>query len=134
MGTFGYRNFQNDSGMDFEEEFKTVPTPTTVRLALLPVVRTVAAGGFIDYHEACMALAAAEVIAASLGRPSVDFPKDLLPLVQNLLLNKDVNTRKMARKAIRAVVKKSELQELWAETADAAHWQAVQKDLLIRLK
>ena len=81
-----------------------------------------------------MALAAAEVIATSLGRPSVDFPKELHPLVENLVLNKDVDTRKMARKAIRAVLKKSELQELWEEMADAAQWRAVQDDLLIRLK
>ena len=48
MGIFGYRNFENDSGLDFEDDFIEAPTPATIRLALLPIVRTVAEGGLLN--------------------------------------------------------------------------------------
>ena len=134
MGTFGYRNFENDSGLDFEDDFIEAPTPATIRLALLPIVRTVAEGGFIEYHEACMALAAAEVIAVAVGKPSSDFPDELLPLIESLVLKYDISTRTLARKAVKQVLKKSEVQELWAENGEPNEWQAAQRDLLLRLK
>ena len=134
MGTFGFGNFQNDSGMDFEDDFKEMPTSSTVILASLSIVRTIEAKGDIEYHEACMALAAAEVMAASLGKPSADFPAEFHPLIANLVLNKDIYTRNMARKAVKHMLDKSELPELWAEGDEMKDWQMVQQDLLTRLK
>jgi hypothetical protein len=134
MGTFGCRNFQNDSAMDFEDEFKEMPSATTVRSNLLSIVNSVECGRNIEYDEACKALAAAETVAASIGKPSLDFPIDLQPVIQSLVLDKDARIRQLARKVVKQVVKHSELQELWAEDGEPNEWQAVQQDLLVRLK
>ena len=81
-----------------------------------------------------MALAAAEVIAAAVGKPSSDFPDELLPFIESLVLKYDISTRTLARKAVKQVLKKSEVQELWAENGEPNEWQAAQRDLILRLK
>nr|GFD58611.1 hypothetical protein [Tanacetum cinerariifolium] len=77
---------------------------------------------YIEVDEASAALAAAEIVAAKIGKPTPDFPEALqqvLPGVQLL-----GSLQKLARKAVKQVVKESELQELWAESDESAAWLA----------
>ena len=142
MGASGVKNFQSDEGMDFEDEFLENPFPNTVVYALLLVTRDYISGKHFEiepyeqHDQCCAALAAAEVVAAARSKPSSDFPKSLQPIIENLVLGLDIRTRKLARQAVRNVLKKSELRSLWAETGEERlnEWEAVQKDLLVRLK
>ena len=140
MGCFGYKNFQNDSGMDFEDKFLENPWPDTVRYALLAVTRDISKyfefEEYEQHDQGCEALAAVEVIAAARNKPSADFPQSLQSMIENLVLGLDISTRKLARQAVKNVLIKSELRNSWAEMGEDElnKWESVQQDLLIRLK
>jgi hypothetical protein len=135
MGTFGTKNFQNDAAMDFEEEFLDNPTADTLKQALLTASGPPdhsAGEEYLEADEACAALAAAEIVAASLGKPATDFPDELQEITLALRTNTDL--RKLARTAVGQVMTASELRELWADGDELAEWLAIQTDLLARLQ
>ena len=134
MGTWGNRNFENDAAADFLNEFRDMPTDAVILEALTAVVEAGAEETYIEADEASAALAAAEVVAASLAKPSPDFPEALSAIVQNLGSGENNHIRKLARKAVKQVLRDSELQELWTEQGEPNEWQAIQRDLLTRLK
>jgi hypothetical protein len=134
MGTWGNRNFENDAAADFLAEFRHMPTDAILLDALMVVVEAGEEEMYIEADEASTALAAAEVVAASLGKPSPDFPEALTSVVQDLGSGENNDIRKLAKKAVKQVLRASELQELWAEQGQPNDWEAVQRDLLVRLK
>lgn len=134
MGAWGNRNFENDAAADFLAEFRHRPTDATLLEALMVVVEAGEEEMYIEAEEAHAALAAAEVVAASLARPSADFPEALNPVVRNLGSGEDHGIRKLAKKAVKQVLRASELQELWVEQSQPNDWVALQRDLLVRLK
>jgi len=135
MGTFGTKNFQNDSAMDFEEEFLENPTVDTLEEALLIASDSpehLEEEEYLEVDEACAALVAAEILAASMRKPATDFPEELREAA--LTLQTSPKLQKLARKVVKQVMTKSELKELWAEGDKLDEWLAVQTDLLERLK
>lgn len=131
MSTWGYYNFDNDTAADFAEAFHDNPDETTLAHALTAVAD---GEGDIDATAASQALAAAEIVAAIQGHPSRDFPADLIPVIRQLNPAASADLRKAARKAVKAIARHSELQELWINTDDNTNWQDLQKDLQHRLK
>jgi len=121
--------------MDFAEKFLENPTVDVLEEALLIANESsdhLEGEEYLEVDEACAALAAAEVLAASLGKPATDFPKKLQEAV--LIIPTTPKLQKLARKVVKKVKTKSELQELWAEGDKLNEWLDVQKDLLNRLK
>ena len=90
--------------------------------------------GYLESPESSAALAAAEVIAALLGKPSASLPDDAKECVGRLSFKPDEELLSAARKAVERVKTDSELKELWDESDDAAQWQATVEDLAARLK
>jgi pantoate kinase len=129
MGAWGHGNFDNDTAADYAADFQEDPNETT----LLETLTAVAEEGYPEADEASEALAAAEIIAAALGKAARGFPEDLLPTATSLHLTSSDPAKRMARRAIKAILKKSELKELWEESAEYASWTAVQEGLLDRL-
>ncbi len=129
MGAWGNGNFDNDMAADYAADFQDDPNETT----MLETLVAVAAEGYPEADEASEALAAAEIIAAALGKPGRGFPEDLLLSAKNLHLANPESAKKLARRAIKVVLKKSELRELWEESAEYEAWAAVQEGLLERL-
>ena len=129
MGAWGNGNFDNDMAADYAANFQEEHSEIT----LLETLAAVAAEGYPEADEASEALAAAEIIAAALGKPVRGFPEDLLLSAKNLHLTNPDSAQKLARRAIKAVLKKSELRELWEEGDDYEAWVAVQEGLLDRL-
>ncbi|WP_083325981.1 DUF4259 domain-containing protein [Hymenobacter coccineus] len=132
MGAWGNRNFENDQAMDFVGDFIDSPSLESIEDALTTVVDLGEEGEYIEVDEASVALAAAEMVAASFTKPAPDFPTELQPTSDSIGIG--VALKKLARKAVNQVMKKSELQELWAESGDFTEWEVIQKDLLERLK
>lgn len=132
MGAWGNRNFENDQAMDFVGDFTDKPSLKSLEEALATVVDLGEEGDYIEADEASAALAAAEIVAAILKKPSSDFPDNLQPTLA--LVSSSTAIQRIARKAVKQVAKESELQELWAEGGDAEEWQTIQEDLLERLK
>jgi hypothetical protein len=129
MGTWGTGNFDNDKAADYAATFQDDPNETL----LLETLGAVAAEGYPEAPEACEALAAAEIIAAVLGKGVRGLPEDLLLSANNLSLSNPDAAQKLARRAIKAVLKKSELKELWEDTDDYDAWVAALEGLLERL-
>lgn len=129
MGTWGTGNFDNDTAADYAATFQEEPSEAM----LLEILEAVAAEGYPEADEANEALAAAEIIAATQFKASREFPEDLLPTAINLPLSSPEAAKKLARRAIKAVLKKSELQERWEEGDAYESWQTVQQHLLDRL-
>lgn len=132
MGAWGNRNFENDQAMDFVGDFTDNPTLENLEETLSIVIEQGEEEEYADIEEASAALAAAEILAAILTKPAPDFPQELQPALTTIKVN--ATLQKKARKAIKQVMKASELQELWAEGDDLEEWLAVQTDLLERLK
>ncbi|MCR5890099.1 DUF4259 domain-containing protein [Hymenobacter sp. J193] len=131
MGTWGYRNFDNDTAADFAADFRDQPSEALLLAALATAAEE---EEYIDADDASEALAAAEIVAAILGKPSKDFPADLIPVIVKLDAGESEDLRELAQEAVEAVRKQSELQELWAETSDADAWQQELQGLLNRLE
>jgi len=131
MGTWGYYNFDNDPAADFGENFRENPTEAVLYEALTTAAEE---EDYLEADEASEALAAAEIVAAMMGKPANDFPPGLIPAIMNLNAGENEELQELAIEAVEAVVKSSEVQELWAESGDAAKWQEVQQNLLERLK
>jgi hypothetical protein len=136
MGDWGNRNFENDQALDFADEFLENPTDAALVEVLNLVVELGEKSEYIESGEAGAALAAAEIIAATVGRPSPDFPEKLRDVADALQTGTNAGIRELASQAVEQVLKESELKELWAEAEDGEpnEWQAVQRDLLARLK
>ena len=118
MGAWGAGTFENDAAMDWAGGVQSVDD---VRKPFEQLKRET------DRHQgdgelvvnsdfACELLAAAECVAAMLGRPSRDLPEDLARRLadagkpENLLFHQ-------ARNAVLHVMRNSELAELWQESA-----------------
>jgi hypothetical protein len=129
MGAWGHGNFDNDMAADYVATFQDDPNEAL----LLETLASVAAEGYPEADESSEALAAAELIAAALGKPMRGFPEDLLLGANNLHLTNPDSAQKLARRAIKAVLKKSELKELWEDSNEYDAWVATQDALLERL-
>lgn len=89
---------------------------------------------FIDAQDGERAIAAAEVVAASRGCPSEDFPQAALLwlkaqqyMAPDELLDKSVSV-------VDRISKKSELRDLWDGTEAIKPWLALVADLKVRLQ
>lgn len=131
MSTWDYYNFDNDAAADFAEEFLENPNEAVLYEALATAAEE---EGHLEADIASEALAAAEIVAAILGRPAPDIPPGLLPAVARLDAGDSEDLRELAEEAVAAVLNKSELQQEWAGRSDYANWQHLQQNLLTRLQ
>ena len=135
MAIWGHRNFDNDAAADFAGDFRNHPNEAMLLGALAMVAET-EDDETIDANEGSEALAAAEIVAAILGKPTRDFPADVIPVIVKMNPGESEDLRELAQQAVQAVVRKSVLQEFWSkQKGEAAEgWQQVQHELLERLK
>lgn len=130
MGAWGHGNFENDDALDWLAELQPDDGDEAFAEVFDMVIEQ--KDDYIEAPEAAMALAAAEVLAALLGRP----PKTLPDEVTAWLKDKKPPKRGLVKNAIRAVtyvLRESELRQLWEDTDHFADWQAEVEGLLHRL-
>ena len=133
MGAWGHRNFENDSAMDFVGDFLESPTEVSISDSLSFVIDARAEEEYIEVDEASAALAAAEIVAAIIGRAASDLPKELAAAIGKMSFEPNQKLINRARKAVTVILRESELQELWGEGGEPNDWQQVQQELLTRL-
>jgi len=130
-GAFGHGSFQNDDALDWVgNELKE-----SGARAIPPALRAVLGVGANDYLEApdcSTAIAACEVLAASLGRPATDLPKDVAAIAKRLP-RPAVGLLKDARAALDRILAKSELRDLWSESKQFPEWKKTVEALKGRL-
>lgn len=127
MGAWGVHFDQCDGSLDFLGEVGDSRDWSEVDNRIRDYV---ADGGYDDAEEA---LAAAELVAAALGKAS---PR-LLPELASWAAEHQPSAERLRTDAIaatRLALDASELSELWSEAGEAQDWRATVEDLLSRLQ
>lgn len=131
-GAWGHESFQNDDALDWLGEFLEAPSPGSVAAALNAVLKP----GPIDGLQGASAIAAAEVIAAALGKPAQRPSAELTAWLKGANRADFQKLKKLAGRAVNAVIsgEQSELRRSWSlHREDLILWQANGHDLLQRL-
>ena len=129
MSAWATGPFDNDDGLDFVDDLAEAPTWRTVVQALDYVTK---AAGYLEAPEGAIAVAAAAIVAASVGDVTI-LPDNHRELKAALGAPPE-GAVTLARSALaRAVAPASELDELWQEGDDHDAWltqiAALQKTL-----
>lgn len=126
MGAWGFQFTENDGALDFLGDVAESRDWSSVAAFLTDYVDN---GG---YDDADQAIAAGELVAAAIGKPS--------PLLEGELATwaaqhsvEGAALRPLAANAAKLALSNSELNELWSETEQYSDWQATLGDLLSRL-
>ncbi|MEP7009716.1 MAG: DUF4259 domain-containing protein [Acidobacteriota bacterium] len=130
MGAWSHEPFGNDDAGDWLSGLGQAKDLSAIENALNAV--TDEAEEYLEAPQCSSALAAAEVVAALLGKPNPALPEEAVSWVKGKP-SPPSNVVAKAKSAVAAVLDSSELQELWAESEDYPQWQAITKDLLGRL-
>lgn len=152
MGAWGSGVFDNDEAMDWCGDWADAPEGEGTddepgRLAFIIGAMAVALEEeeFIDIDTAECALAAAEAVAAAVGKPcaaikSAVADDESLFTLKKWAASKHAETlrtakvRELARQAVAAAASdRSEAAELWSESDNHAAWRQGIDDLLTRL-
>jgi hypothetical protein len=142
MGAWGIKTFENDGAMDWLGDFLEEPSEKRILDTFSPqsnVIQPSFIGKLMGKKaesiprelEGDEVLAAAEVVASILGRPSTNNP-DELKSPPSITLSPTTVAKALA--AIDAIMQESNLKECWEETDDFQAWKAEVEDLRTRLK
>ena len=129
MGAWGSGNFENDAVMDWVAELADW---SSVRSALNNVLHA-PDDAYVDADACCVALGAAEIVAACLGRPAQKLPERARAWAAANRNQCDEQTRELAVACTRKIEAGSELQELFDEGERDEPWHAELQALLERL-
>ena len=128
MGAWGTGSFENDDALDFlagldEEEDAD---------AVIETLEAAVEADYLEAPDASAAVAAAEVVAAMLGKAAPRLPKEVAAwaLSQGA---PDAELLAAAKGALGVVLENSELKDLWEDGDEAARWADGVKALLARL-
>jgi hypothetical protein len=129
-GAWGEGNFENDDALEWSHDC----TRSTGAKYLAATLNKAVNAEYIEAQDGSKGIAAAEVVAAARGRPSVDLPKELGAWLGKQS-KQEIQT--LVPLAIRALQKirnreKSELRQLWDE-AKAVNWEKRVLELEARL-
>ncbi|HKD15784.1 MAG TPA: DUF4259 domain-containing protein [Candidatus Angelobacter sp.] len=123
-------NFGNDDASDWVYDLQE----SSGTDALKEAFTAINGHNYPESPECCIALAAAEIVAAAKGKPAADLPDR----ARKWLGNQDEveSIKKLAKPAIAVVNKisvKSELRDYWEESDSWHEWQQAVEGLLRRL-
>jgi Domain of unknown function (DUF4259) len=130
MGAREVGNFANDDASDWVYDLEGSSGTELLVEAITAVEHT----DYADSPDCCIALAAAEAIAAANEHPAEDLPEGVLDWVEK---QDKAAIRKLAprmAKVVRKLQMRSELKDLWEESDNWHEWQQVVEGLLRRLK
>ena len=128
MGAWGTGAFDNDDASDWVYELEKDGV-AAIDSALRDAIEAPDLSGPTDVN----AIAAAEVVAAALGRPVPDLRADIAERAHALAKDVTPDHAAHARSAVERVLAGSEVAELWGETGDDAEWRGLAQDLIQRL-
>lgn len=130
MGAWGLGHFDNDDAMDWSADLFDIGEEMIDEA--FQRVRD-EKGEYLEADLCSFALAAAEVVAAMRGKPGTSLPEDIADWVKGKPAPSNDRVS-AAREAVEAVLKESELRDLWDEAEQLDEWQPLVDDLVRRLK
>ena len=112
-GAWGEGSFDNDDAMDWVDDCVRAASPAVVKAALERAVEA----DVVEAPDASAAIAAAEVVAASLGKPSPTLPADLKAWLAGQPRAQIAGQAALAQRALKKIedIRHSELRQLWSE-------------------
>ena len=131
MGAWGHKSFDNDSALDWLGEL--VDGDASLVEEALDAVADAEADAYLEVDEASAALAAAELVAAALGKGDERLNDDATEWLEDHRAAVRAIGSARARRAVERVYEASELRELWDENGDDTEWHADVRELLDRL-
>jgi hypothetical protein len=132
-GAWGYGSFENDDALDWVLELERASGPQFLQTTLQHVDTGTK---YVEAPTCAIALAAAEVIAAAIGRPPKALPSEVAAWIKRVRPTMSPMLLAAARAAVQKCrgPKNSELRELWQESKDEKAWLDDTASLLARLK
>ena len=132
MGAWGAGSFENDDASDWSTELVEGTDLSAIRAAL---GAKEIEGYYLEVPEGSRIIAASEVLAALLGRPSTSLPAEVSKWVAG---HRALDASGLVTRALqmidRVLAEHSELEELWRENADEySAWRAGVIDLRDRV-
>lgn len=119
MGAWGLGSFENDTALDWVGDLME-----TRGLSVLKKALDITPGQSLDADEGSEAIAAAEIVAALIGRGRGELPEGVAEWMATVAPAEAQALRGQALQALDAVLsEESELRELWAETEDFEAWK-----------
>lgn len=112
-GAWGDGSFENDDAMDWVGECVQAASPGLVKAAIDRVL----AADVVEASDASAAIAAAEVVAASVGKPSPELPASLKAWLAVQPRAQIAGQAALAERALTKIedARHSELRQLWSE-------------------
>lgn len=130
MGAWDIGSFANDDALDWLIDLQEEDDLDLLEDAFSAVIDQ--KQELPDASDCSVAIAAAEVVAALLGSPNRDLPEEL----EEWIPGKPKPGKELtglAQEAIKIVLAKSELRELWEETGEFSSWREDVESLLTRV-
>jgi len=143
MGTWGFKNFENDTAVKFVD--KILASNKNLIRKKIEYITKYPKDKFLDASACEEALAAIEFIAAARDKPSSDFSENEYQWLLdndvsdysnffNLISHKTIDVIEMSMKAIDRIKNHSELKDLWLESELYHSWLNTLDDLKERVK
>lgn len=131
MGAWDIGSFDNDTASDWVYDLERSSDTALIADALESVAAV--GEGYLDAHECCEAIAAAEIIAALRGHPLPDLADETADWVER---HRHLDTSSLIAPALAALQRirsDSELKGLWDDVEETVRWLATLDDLTGRL-
>lgn len=130
MGASGYSAFENDDALDWLAELEGAEDTSILEDAFDAVLEN--EEDYVEIPEASISIAAAEVVAALLGRAAASLPEAAIEWVEK---QGEVHSNivEKARNAVNRVLDDSELQGVWEDSDNYDNWESEVDNLLQRL-
>lgn len=134
MGAWDSDNFGNDDALDWLSELVDGESIAPIKAALADILEE-PPGEYLEAPECSSALAAAELVAAALGRPAEDMPEEAMEWLNTYSreVAERVELLELARRVVARIQENSELKDLWDEADALDEWNQVQDNLKARL-
>jgi Domain of unknown function (DUF4259) len=131
MGAWGIGPFENDDAQDFASELESDGT-SAIRAAI-EAVALLEPEAYLEAPASSRAIAAAEVLAATRGRPAPDLPPEIAEWASSAP-HVDESLVPPAVVAMTRILEESELKELWESSTDGPEWERRVADVRERLR
>jgi len=131
MSVWGSGIFENDDALDWIYDLADSGTFSRVVSALDVILKN--KENDLDISDCRIALAAAEIVAAMSGDPSLDLPEEAEEWIGEKVLENE-KIREKAEMAVKLIQNRSELKSSWEKSANYSAWQATLIDLQKRLE
>ena len=128
MAGWGTGSFENEEAQGFLRQLKSLGADD-----LRKILAGAADEAYSEARESSVAIAAAEVIAAMKGTPSIKVPPEIADWMATVQTGPAPDLTELARRAVHKVRTNSELKDLWLQAEGLNEWSAVLRDLEQRL-